>query len=216
MLKKKDLISLVQETRVFENPKVELEQYCIDAGSVVDIAYFAGIEHDDIRNKLVIDLGTGTGRISIASAFIGAHAVIGVDIDRNALIIFKKNIDKLALGDVVFPICANVHQFEFSRIFLSYHSEITTIMNPPFGVKKKKADRAFLATAFSFSNIVYSIHLTGKKTHDFISNYAIKKGWIVDYYIPFNMLLERAFLFHKYKSKKIDVQLYRFVKKRKK
>ena len=43
-IKKKNLISIIQSTASFSNPKIELEQYCIDAISAVDIVYFAGFE----------------------------------------------------------------------------------------------------------------------------------------------------------------------------
>ena len=91
MINKKDLISLIQQTDGFLNPKIELEQYCIDAQSAVDIVYFAGVEFNDIKNQLVIDLGTGTGRLSIACAYLRASYILSVDIDMNALKILKTN-----------------------------------------------------------------------------------------------------------------------------
>ncbi|MHA2390390.1 MAG: hypothetical protein ACXAEX_00335 [Promethearchaeota archaeon] len=66
-INKNELISIIQNTKTFINPKIELEQYCIDAISAVDIIYFAGFEYDDITNRFIIDLGSGTGRLSIAA-----------------------------------------------------------------------------------------------------------------------------------------------------
>ncbi|MBA7706913.1 hypothetical protein ES703_115772 [subsurface metagenome] len=86
-------------------------------------------------------------------------------------------------------------------------------MNPPFGVKKRTADRIFLERAFAFSNIVYSIHLANKGVHNFISNFIRKYNWKIDYVLPFNMILERSFQFHEQKKKKINVNLYRFIEK---
>ncbi len=215
-LKKKDLVSLVQNTQVFKNPKIELEQYCIDAGSVVDFAYFAGIEHDDIQNNLVFDLGAGTGRISIAAASLGARSIIAIDLDWEALATLKKNLQVTNLMGIISPICADIITFPVREIECLKTKSITTLMNPPFGVQKKNADRAFLKIAFSISNVVYSIHLTGEKSHKFISNYANRLGWTIDYFVPFNMLLERAYFFHEERVKKIDTTIYRFVKKKKK
>ena len=132
----------------------------MDAISATDIIYFAGFEFNDIKNRLVVDLGSGTGRLSIASAFLGANNVISVDIDWDALVTLKSNIQHLELEHVVFPICADMKNFQFSNK-LAKRIKITTIMNPPFGVKKKAADRVFLLRAFSFSHFVYSIHLAG-------------------------------------------------------
>ncbi|MBN1800094.1 MAG: methyltransferase [Candidatus Lokiarchaeota archaeon] len=215
MLKKKDLASIVQNTQGFKNPKINLEQYCIDAGSVVDFAYFAGVEHDDIQNQFIFDLGAGTGRISIAAAFLGAQFVHSIDLDWDALLILKENIHHVNLCNIISPICADIATFPLYRKKKIKSTDITTLMNPPFGVQKRNADRVFLKTAFSFSKVVYSIHLTGEKTRKFISNFADKLGWTVDYIVPFNMLLERAYSFHKERVKKIDVMIYRFIKKRK-
>ncbi|MFX1313967.1 MAG: RNA methyltransferase, partial [Promethearchaeota archaeon] len=71
-ISKKQLISIIQNTETFKNPNIKLEQYCIDAQCAVDIIYFAGFEFNDIYNALIIDLGAGTGRLSIASAFLKA------------------------------------------------------------------------------------------------------------------------------------------------
>jgi len=85
-------------------------------------------------------------------------------------------------------------------------------MNPPFGVQNPGADRPFLETAFSISDIIYSIHLAHENVHKFIRNFARKKGWHIDYVLPYNMVLEKSFEFHEKKRKQIDVNLYRFKK----
>jgi putative methylase len=210
---KKELISIIQKTQPFITPKIHLEQYCIDAQSAVDIVYFAGFEFNDIKNKLIFDLGAGTGRLSIASALLNAHMVIGIDLDWEALMIFRKNINTLDLDDLIFPICCDVYNFEIEKSMLSKNLKITTIMNPPFGVQKRMADRIFLEKAFSFSDVVYSIHLTSNQLDKFISNYIKKFNWIIDYKLPFQIILEKSFQFHKLKRKKIDVTIYRFKKK---
>jgi putative methylase len=86
-------------------------------------------------------------------------------------------------------------------------------MNPPFGIQKSKADRKFLDQAFRISHVIYSIHLTNKKVHNFILSYSSKFNWEINYMFRFNMLLERSFFFHTKKEKEIDVTIYRFVKK---
>jgi len=179
----------------------------------VDIIYFAGFEFDDIKNRLIFDLGTGTGRLSIASAFLNASAVVSVDIDWSALKILKKNVSELEINSVILPICADIKFFEISRLTIpSFTTKITTIMNPPFGVQHRTADRIFLEKAFSFSDVVYSIHLAGKKNHEFISNFVKKLNWSISYYFPLNMILKKSFKFHTKKTKRIEVKIYRFVK----
>jgi len=161
----------------------------------------------------VFDLGSGTGRLSIASAFLKAYYVLSVDIDWNAITILKKNVHTLNLDHIIFPICADLNFFEISKDFSLKDIKITTIMNPPFGIQKRTADRIFLEKAFSFSDAVYSIHLAGEKNQKFISNYIKKFKWKIDYILPFNMVLEKSFKFHQQKTKRIDVNVFRFIKK---
>lgn len=212
-INKKELISIIQKTETFTKPIIELEQYSIDANCAVDIIYYAGFEYNDIEDALIIDLGAGTGRLSIASAFFNASYVLSVDIDINALKILKNNIVALDLNQVIFPICADIDHFEISHKNLLKNMKVTTIMNPPFGVQTKFADRSFLEKAFHFSDIVYSIHLTNEKIRHFISKYINKFNWKIDNILPFNMVLENTFPFHTKKTKTINVHVYRFIKK---
>jgi putative methylase len=211
-INKKQLISIIQNTESFTKPKIELEQYCIDAISAVDIIYFAGFEFNDIKNNFIIDLGSGTGRLSIASALLKASYVLSVDIDYSALKILKKNISELELENVILPLCSDVKCLEISKEPFLDNLKITTIMNPPFGVQKRRADRAFLEKAFLISDVVYSIHLSGEKVFDFISNFCKKYNWHVHNFFPYKMLLERSFQFHTKKVKSIDVNIFRFIK----
>jgi len=211
---KKNLVSIIQNTESYSNPIIELEQYTINASTAVDIIYYAGFEFNDInQSTFIIDLGAGTGRISIASAFFNASHVLSVDIDINALKILKKNVLSLELSHIISPLCADIEYLEISRRLLPKNMKITTIMNPPFGVQTKFADRIFLKKAFYFSDIVYSIHLANKKVYNFISAYINKLGWKIDNVLPFSMVLERQFPFHTQKTKKINVHIYRFIKK---
>ncbi|MFX0075529.1 MAG: METTL5 family protein [Candidatus Hermodarchaeota archaeon] len=212
-IKKKDLVSLIQQTKGFLKPKIELEQYCIDSLSAVDIAYFAGVENNDIKNKLVIDLGAGTGRLSIACAYLGVSYVISVDIDMSALRILKANVHMLDLDHIILPVCSDVNYFDISREVLHKDLQITTIENPPFGVQSRTADRYFLQKAFSFSDVVYSIHLANEKVHSFLSRFIKKFNWKIDYVFPFQLKLDRVYEFHTKKTKLVDVDIYRFKRK---
>jgi putative methylase len=179
----------------------------------VDIVYYAGFEFNDIKNRLIFDLGSGTGRLSIACSFFKANNVISVDVDWNALKILKRNIKKFDLDHLILPICADVAYIEFSKSIFKKNMKITTIMNPPFGVKTKSADRPFLEKAFSFSDVVYSIHLANEKVKKFILSYVKQFNWKVDNILPYDMILERSFKFHTHKAKEIKVYVFRFLKK---
>ncbi len=142
-----------------------------------------------------------------------ASCILSIDKDWKALCILKNNIKNLDLEHIIFPICAEVKCLEISKLILPKNLKITTIMNPPFGVQHKTADRIFLEKAFTYSDVVYSIHLANEKVHRFILDYVKKYNWKVDNVLPFNMILEKSFKFHTKKIKKIDVNVYRFLKK---
>ena len=208
------MISLLQQTEGFSNPNIKLEQYCIDAKSAVDIVFFAGVEFNDIKNRLILDLGAGTGRLSIASAYLQANYVLSVDIDFCALKVLKRNIIKYGLESVISPICSDINYLELFRNVNPEDFHITTIMNPPFGVQKKTADRFFLAKAFNISHVVYSIHLANPNVHQFILTYIKKYNWEIDYVFPYQLNLDKTYEFHKQKTKSINVNIYRFKRKR--
>ena len=74
-IKKKEIISLIQGTKTFKNPKIALEQYTIDAESATNIVYHAGVENDDIQNTVVFDLGAGTMDVSLLDVGDGVTEV---------------------------------------------------------------------------------------------------------------------------------------------
>jgi len=161
---------------------------------------------------LILDLGAGTGRLSIACAYLHANYVLSVDIDFSALMILKRNIRKYGLEDTISPICSGINHFELIRNVNT--KNITTIMNPPFGVQKKTADRSFLAKAFNISQVVYSIHLANPNVHQFISTYIKKYNWAIDYVFPYHLRLDKTYKFHRQKTKFINVNIYRFKRKK--
>jgi len=159
-----------------------------------------------------LDFGAGTGRLSLSSAFLNPHKIISIDMDYAALKILRENIAYLQIKNIIFPLCSDVKNFKLRSSFIDSAPSITTIMNPPFGVQTRGADRIFLNTAFSISDIVYSIHLANQKVQKFIDNFARNNNWHIDYILPYNMILDKTFKFHEKKRKKIDVNVYRFVK----
>ena len=173
-----------------------------------------GVEFGDITDRLVVDLGAGTGRLSIASAYFQPLHVFSVDVDPNAIRILQKNVRSLEMARLISPVCVNVGNCTFSLRIRRLNAPITTIMNPPFGVKSKGADRVFLKNAFNISDVVYSIHLAGEKTRAFLHKYVRKLGWLVDYTFTTNMVLEKSFPFHSKRRKRIQVDIYKFIQKK--
>lgn len=55
------------------------------------MVYTAEFEYGDIEGRTVLDLGCGTGMLGIAASILGAGAVVGVDVDAQALTTAAEN-----------------------------------------------------------------------------------------------------------------------------
>ncbi len=196
MTSKKELEIYLQQCEGFKNPKVMLEQYVTPSNITADLLNLAFLK-GDIRDKRVFDLGCGTGRLAIGAALLGSKHVVGFDIDSEALEIARANAKRLK-ADVTWELR------EISD--LNAHCD-TVVQNPPFGVKKKGADRPFIKAGLKAGNTVYTMHKAG--TEEFIKKYIDKIGGRITDIGTVVFPLPYSYSFHKKRVKKIDVNLYR-------
>lgn len=59
------------------------------------------LEKYGCEGKKVLDVGTGSGILSIAAALMGSTDILGVDIDDTAVEVAKENVEKNGLSDVI-------------------------------------------------------------------------------------------------------------------
>lgn len=187
----KKLESQLQDLEDFDSPKVELEQYATPPHIAAYILNYVSSHYKDIQNKVVADLGCGTGRLSLGSILLGASHVIGFDIDSEALSAAQNNVLRL-FGDEQSDnesdscdgprICRVCPQINFVQADLnsdesgSFFSKMdkmfdTVIMNPPFGTKGSLGiDVKFLELAVKLANCsVYSLHKSSTRNVSFLS-----------------------------------------------
>ncbi|MEM0492989.1 MAG: METTL5 family protein [Candidatus Thermoplasmatota archaeon] len=197
-MKKKELEMLLQDVPVVPNPIPELEQYMTPAGIAADILFLA-YQFGDIEDKVVLDLGCGTGIFAIGSYLMGAKKVIGVDIDKQSVELAERytkkhgyNIDFIVQDVDDFDMCVD-----------------TTIMNPPFGAQKSniRADRKFIVKACSISSVVYSLHLS--KTVPFLYKLIKAIDHRVTYQKSYSLPIKHTFRFHMKDKVEYDVTLLR-------
>jgi putative methylase len=131
-------------------PQSHLEQYTISEPVAAAMLYLAAYTNNDVIGKAVLDLGCGTGRLSLGAAYIGAEEVVGVDIDKRAIESAIENSRKVCLPGKIQWIVGDI-QSVAGRFD-------TVLQNPPFGVQTREADRAFLVKALESANSVYSLH----------------------------------------------------------
>ncbi|MHA1519898.1 MAG: METTL5 family protein [Promethearchaeota archaeon] len=220
-LKKSELINVIQGLKTFNPPKIRYEQYITDAITTADIFFHIGFEQQDLENKIVLDLGCGTGNLTVAAALMGADHVIAIDVDPDALALCKENVDALDLGNKVTCIQADLGKEDLRDIISqSWRKEewgefspgsIVTVTNPPFGVKVRGADIIFLKQALKASSVIYSLHLAHPKGRDFLVQKITKLGARVDRVFPLSMVLKHTYKFHSKKQKRITADLYRIL-----
>ena len=183
--------------RSHPSPLIRLEQYTIPAGIAADILYLAAIVYRDIAGKSVVDLGTGTGRLAIGAARMGASSTAAIDIDPVAIRVARENSD-VAVVDVDWIVGdLNAIRGEFD----------TVLMNPPFGTKQRHLDKIFLTKAIQTGRIVYSIHKSA--TRDYISRYLTRLGCKVHAIHEYTLDVPWMFEHHKKRKHPVKVDCYR-------
>ena len=205
MFKKRKLQIILQKLREAKKPKPKLEQYFIPgnlAAEILNIAYLS----KDIKDKSVLDLGCGTGRLTIGSALLGAKKVIGIDIDEEMLRIAKENV-KLAEE-------LSGKKIEEKIKFIKMNAKEwkgkvdTVIQNPPFGIQTPHADRVFLERAIESGKKIYSLHRSYEKSREFLKRLIEKKGGKLERIMKFKFRIPYMFQFHRKPSVEYDVDLY--------
>lgn len=86
-------------TPQFVQPNITLEQYATSP-ELTSYIIFAALAKNDIGyGKTVLDLGCGTGMLSIGSAIVGTSHLILVDCDEDAMAIARENIEAMGIGE---------------------------------------------------------------------------------------------------------------------
>ncbi len=202
---KKHLAIMLSKVSEHPAPDVRLEQYTLMSEEVSDILWIIETTFNDIKGKVIVDLGCGTGRLTIGSALLGASHAIGIDADEIALRAATQNAKMLGVSNRVSWILAFVP-------YVSLKADVV-IQNPPYGVKKEGADRPFIEAAIKIAPIVYSLHKAGEKNRKFIKKYVEHIGGKIDKIIPFEITIRPTFEFHIKKAYKVKVDLYRIIRK---
>ncbi len=191
-MRKRDLEISLQKVEGFGSPDPSLEQYMTPAAIAADIIFDA-YRNGDIAGMKVVDLGCGTGMLSIGAYLMDAGMVMGFDRSEEALETARRNAACFGADiDFVLRDIADVDEMAD-----------TVVMNPPFGCQSRNADRPFLDKAMELAECVYSIHML--ETLGFVREYCGRKGRSVRSYKTYKYEIPHVFSFHTKTKKTIDV-----------
>jgi len=188
------------DVKGFHSPKLEYEQYDTPAEIAAALVWQANMQ-GDISDKSILDAGSGTGILGIAALLLGAKHVHFVEIDADAISIMRENLSHFKFTEYT------IHHMPIQ----DFIEQVDTVLeNPPFGTKKKHADKAFLETAFRAGKVLYSIHK--ESTESFLRAIATDSGWKLTHRITRDFPLKKQFDFHTKAREKAKVLLCRFAK----
>jgi len=204
MVRRLDLERALLQVEPHPSPKAYLEQYTIPTDIAAELLFIATYVHDDINEKIVADLGCGTGRLAIGAVLLGAAETVGVDIDREAVKIAKKNAEKLGVKEKTHWLASDI-----DVLFGNFH---TVLQNPPFGVQRRSADRRFILKALQLAPRVYSLHKDGEGNRAFIKRFIEEHGAKVTGIFPMKLNIPKLFKFHTKRKHEVQVDLYRIMR----
>jgi putative methylase len=199
-IRKHDLAIALQKVNPHPKPKVGLEQYTIPADLAAEILFTACYAHNDIQEKSVLDLGTGTGRLALGASILGAKTVVGVDIDASSIRVASQSARVLRVegGWVVGDIGAIRGSFD------------TVLMNPPFGTKQPHTDLQFLQCAQNLASVIYSIHKSS--TRNFLGQWLQNQTLKGELIMSTKMEIPHQFSFHRKPKRFVEVDVLRILR----
>ena len=204
-ISKAGLAVVLSRLKGFDKGKVRAEQYMADseiAAFVLWQAFYSG----KVRVKSIADLGCGTGILGIGTLILGAKKVYFVDSDENSLKIAKSNLEYVKSEDSLKDMIKGKAEFICKDIADFSEKVDTVIMNPPFGVKVRHADRLFLEKAVRIADSIYSFHKS--ESDMFIRAFSRDNGFRVVNVFDFNWPLKATMEFHRRRIRRIKVSCF--------
>ncbi|HLC85807.1 MAG TPA: METTL5 family protein [Candidatus Nanoarchaeia archaeon] len=193
-MNKKKLAIELSELQLLKTLNIKLEQYQTESEIAAELLWKAYTDCN-IENKNVADFGCGNGILGTGALLLGAKKVYFIDKDENALQVCRINTSKFKNATYLL---GNIRDFD--------RKADTVVMNPPFGVKNRKADKEFLLKAFETAENIYSIHKI--ESRNFIDKISEENNFIVKEIIERKLLIKRTYKFHKKEKYYVNVGIW--------
>jgi putative methylase len=198
-MKQKRLAMSLSSLSKLEGPRLALEQYPTGGELAADMLCTAA-SFGDISERGVADLGCGNGILGLGCLLLGASTVFFLDASREAIESARANFEVIKKG------------LKGAGVFLNCDIDDvdmtcdTVIMNPPFGSRRRHADRRFLLRAATIAPVVYSLHKKGNRAFlaESVTNFRVTHVW------EKKITIDRMFEFHRKKRIELEVDFMRF------
>ena len=195
-MRRSDLVRCLERIAPPTNPRSELEQVVSPAEAAAELL-FSALAADDLAGRSILDLGSGTGRLAIGAALLGAGPVAGVEVDPASVATARVAAASLGVGV----------EFVAEDVSRWTRSADVVLMNPPFGAQRAHADRPFWDAAFRLAGrAVYAFALADSRT--FIARRAVAADAHVLATRPVAWELPRTFPHHTRRKVALAVDLW--------
>lgn len=185
---------------------IELEQYPTEGNLAA--AWLTKIDiGDGFEGKHVLDLGAGNGVLGIGAAFLGAKHVTMVECDAMTVEVLQenvRNVDGMAM-------CTILESRVEGRPLAVEVPVDMAIMNPPWGVQTKRADRAFFETIFAMQ--IPLIHFIHSIEAEHLLPLAYENGYELHSIYQDDFRLPPAYAHHSKNKASTRIRCYRLEKK---
>ncbi|MFW9903372.1 MAG: METTL5 family protein [Candidatus Thorarchaeota archaeon] len=191
----------VKEINSFDKAKITLEQYTLPAQL---IAFILVCSEKDLINQKIVEFGSGTGRISLPLLKFFSQNLLCIDVDHEAMHNLKRVLNTQKLNAEIL-----ISAIEFLETKSWKNTYAITIMNPPFGTKRRGIDMVFLEKALIFSNKVISIHKSNQESRRIINKISRNYNKSCEILATLEFPIPPIFLFHRKRTHFVCVDLYK-------
>jgi putative methylase len=183
-VRRSELVRAIERVPRPDRPRADLEQLATPAEAAADLL-LAAVRLDGVEGRTVLDLGSGTGRLAIGAALLGAASVVGVELDARLVATARAAAESAGVRV----------EFVASEVSAWRRPAELVVMNPPFGAQRRHADRPFWDRSLDLAErSVHAFALADSRT--FIAGRVVARGAQVLETQPVAWELERTLPHH--------------------
>ena len=195
-MKSSELARRLDALSGFPTPEPREEQVRTPATAAVALLTEAE-RRDDLVDRSIVDLGSGTGILAIGAALLGASRVRGIERDPAAVEIARANASRAGVA------C----EFVVGDVETATGECDTVVMNPPFGAQRRHADEPFWNAAFRLARrATYAFALSASRT--FIARRSVGAKVRIEESRSVPWTLPATFPHHRKRSVALEVDLW--------